>query len=302
MFRWLNSLLHRSQPLARHAQLTFGSSGSPVSAARGCWRKNGFGFGPSSRLSCWQRIAFIVGAAIERTMCASLSSELQTLVTVQRSMLETWLKIQESNAQSLANDPQVREIAAQIVSAGSTTSEIPAADRPSLQARLSQELAAGMSAHHFVCYLLADKEQRIIAANTPQLLDQQVPQYESFLRRALEGQVIVSPPFPSVVVMPDEHGQLRAGIPTIFVAAPIRDEDQRVVAVLALRVRPEREFTQILQMGRPGETGETYAINKDGLMVSNSRFDEQLIDVDSCRTPMALSQFSTSRCATPAAT
>ena len=45
------------------------------------------------------------------------------------------------------------------------------------------------------------------------------------------------------------------------------------------RVRPEREFTQILQMGRPGETGETYAINKDGLMVSNSRFDEQLIDV-----------------------
>ena len=92
-----------------------------------------------------------------------------------------------------------------------------------------------MSAHHFVCYILADKEQRIIAANTPQLLDQQVPQYESFLRRALEGQVIVSPPFPSVVVMPDEHGQLRAGIPTIFVAAPIRDEDQRVVAVLASR-------------------------------------------------------------------
>jgi eukaryotic-like serine/threonine-protein kinase len=279
MFRWLNSLLHRSQPLARHAQLTFGSSGSPVSARSRLLAKKRLWIWPIFAVVLLAAIAFIVGAAIERTMCASLSSELQTLVTVQRSMLETWLKIQESNAQSLANDPQVREIAAQIVSAGSTTSEIPAADRPSLQARLSQELAAGMSAHHFVCYLLADKEQRIIAANTPQLLDQQVPQYESFLRRALEGQVIVSPPFPSVVVMPDEHGQLRAGIPTIFVAAPIRDEDQRVVAVLALRVRPEREFTQILQMGRPGETGETYAINKDGLMVSNSRFDEQLIDV-----------------------
>src|SRR4051812_42272182 len=32
-------------------------------------------------------------------------------------------------------------------------------------------------------------------------------------------------------------------------------------------------------MGRMGQTGETYAINKDGLMVSNSRFDDQLIGI-----------------------
>ncbi len=49
------------------------------------------------------------------------------------------------------------------------------------------------------------------------------------------------------------------------------------MAVLALRIRPEKEFTAILQLGRIGETGETYAINKDGLMVSNSRFDQGLI-------------------------
>ncbi len=44
-----------------------------------------------------------------------------------------------------------------------------------------------------------------------------------------------------------------------------------------MRIRPEREFTEILQLGRIGNTGETYAVNREGVMVSNSRFDEQLI-------------------------
>ena len=44
-----------------------------------------------------------------------------------------------------------------------------------------------------------------------------------------------------------------------------------------MRIRPEQEFTKILQLGRIGQSGETYAIDKSGLMVSNSRFDEDLI-------------------------
>ena len=32
-------------------------------------------------------------------------------------------------------------------------------------------------------------------------------------------------------------------------------------------------------MGRMGQTGETYAFNKDGVMVSNSRFDDQLVRI-----------------------
>ncbi len=56
----------------------------------------------------------------------------------------------------------------------------------------------------------------------------------------------------------------------------MRDDNLQVAAVLAFRIRPEKEFTEILQLGRIGATGETYAINKDGLMVSNSRFDDAL--------------------------
>jgi serine/threonine protein kinase len=70
---------------------------------------------------------------------------------------------------------------------------------------------------------------------------------------------------------------MRTGVPTMFVCAPVRDANFQVIAALGLRIRPEREFTRILQLGQFGQSGETYAIDKAGLMVSGSRFDEALI-------------------------
>ncbi len=82
-------------------------------------------------------------------------------------MLETWLKVQESNAESLANDQQVREVAAQILAATQPPldeAEAAAAGKPpsiaALNARLGQELGPGMSSHDFVSYFLADKQSR----------------------------------------------------------------------------------------------------------------------------------------------
>ena len=77
--------------------------------------------------------------------------------------------------------------------------------------------------------------------------------------------------------MKDETGRARTGIPTMMVAAPIRDDSFQVVGVLGLRIDPEQEFSRIMSLGHFGATGETYAIDKSGRMVSDSRFDNSLI-------------------------
>jgi tRNA A-37 threonylcarbamoyl transferase component Bud32 len=289
MFAWLQRLFGRARPAASAAQahLTFGATSVGRSISRtGLILKKQLWIWPIIAVVLLALIGYGIKAAIERTMRASLQSELQTLLSIERSMLETWLKIQESNAQSLANDQQVRETVAQILSASAPApaAAAPGAAAPpnaanldALHARLAQELSPGMSAHNFVRYILADKQQRIISGTSPELIGQTIPEYESFLIKAQEGQVVVSPPFPSVVLMKDEKGRLRTGVPTMFVAAPVRDANFQIVATLGLRIRPEREFTHILQLGRVGESGETYAIDKSGLMVSTSRFDEDLI-------------------------
>jgi len=233
-------------------------------------------------------VGYGIGQAIERTMRASLESQLTTLVDVERSMLETWLKIQKSNAESLANDQQVRETAEEILAAyapdvlaADAAAETPSAADPAklapLRVRLAKELSSGMSAHHFVGFILTDKDHRIVAASSPELVGQVIDDYDQFLNPVLEGHATVSPPFASVVLMKDEHGKLKHGVPTMFACAPIRDSSFQVVGALGLRIRPEREFTRILQLGQVGQSGETYAIDKNGLLVSSSRFEENLI-------------------------
>src|SRR5690606_22395589 len=142
------------------------------------------------------------------------------------------------------------------------------AETAKLIEELGQELGPGISSHKFTGYVLADSQQRIIAASHTGIIGQIIPEYESFLTRSLDGESTVSAPFRSAAIVKDERGRLRTGVPTMFACAPVRDEHFQVVAVLALRIRPEREFTQSLQKGRFGQTGETYAIDKHGVMVS----------------------------------
>ena len=60
------------------------------------------------------------------------------------------------------------------------------------------------------------------------------------------------------------------------VAAPVRTDAGVVLGALALIINPDREFSRILSVARSGESGETYAFDQHGLMISQSRFDEQL--------------------------
>ena len=54
-------------------------------------------------------IGFFLRRAIEMTMRENLQSQLQTVADLEAAMLETWSKVQESNAQSLANNVDIRQ-------------------------------------------------------------------------------------------------------------------------------------------------------------------------------------------------
>jgi serine/threonine protein kinase len=60
------------------------------------------------------------------------------------------------------------------------------------------------------------------------------------------------------------------------VAAPLRDDNNVVCGALALVINPDDEFSRILSVARSGESGETYAFDQTGLLISRSRFDSQL--------------------------
>jgi eukaryotic-like serine/threonine-protein kinase len=193
-------------------------------------------------------------------------------------MLNNWYQVQKSNAESLANNIDVRQTIYPLLETPADDANNEDEQATALRAKLEKSLGPAITAHNYAGYLLSDKKKRIVAAGRQELIGQEnLPEYESFLTRALEGVTGVCAPFSSMVLMADESGRLRTGKSTMFVAAPIRDESFQVVGALALRIDPEREFSHILSLGRFGDSGETYAFNKDGLMVSQSRFDDDLI-------------------------
>ena len=54
-------------------------------------------------------IGFFVRRAIETTMREGVESELQTVVDLEAAMLNTWYHVQRSNAESLANNVDIRQ-------------------------------------------------------------------------------------------------------------------------------------------------------------------------------------------------
>src|SRR6185436_16448154 len=60
------------------------------------------------------------------------------------------------------------------------------------------------------------------------------------------------------------------------VAAPIRDLEGDVRGALTLVIDPDTEFTRILSVASSGDSGETFAFDPEGVMISRSRFDPQL--------------------------
>ncbi|MGC3957038.1 MAG: hypothetical protein QM813_03465 [Verrucomicrobiota bacterium] len=59
-------------------------------------------------------------------------------------------------------------------------------------------------------------------------------------------------------------------------AAPIKDLAGATRGALALIINPDAEFTKILSVARSGDSGETFAFDTAGTLISQSRFDEEL--------------------------
>lgn len=221
-------------------------------------------------------VGYAVRAAVESTMKANLATELQTLLAVDVAALETWLDQQLSIVGAEAQDADVRKTVLELTDE-ETQPAGPALVQSPLHKQLRRELSPTLLTHDFAGYLLFDQSQRVVSASNDELIGRNgLSQFESSVSRGLRGETTLCPPFASPVVTKDRDGKLRTGVPVMYLCAPVRDDSFQVVAVLALEVRPDRDFTRILQLARLGETGETYAFNRDAVMVSNSRFEDRL--------------------------
>ena len=226
-------------------------------------------------------LAFVglwVRGRMEGAMKSQLAANLKTILAANSEALRAWTATMKSQAEIFAVDDRVRQWVAELIKVPKAGGAVQVALLSAPQnAALRSLLRPAIGARGFDGYLVFDTNFLVIASGREQLIGLQSPPGNvEPLRACLAGQSVVTHPFPSVAMLPDADGHVRAGVPTMFAAAPIHGADGILIGILGLRIVPEKDFTRILATARSGESGETYALDRKGLLLSGSRFDDQL--------------------------
>ena len=224
-------------------------------------------------------IGLYLRSGVEAALKEDLQSDLHSILATDVTALKIWLRSQEQVASSAARDPEVLKHVMSLLetAAQAEGSRVRLVESPAL-VQLREELKPMIDGHEMTGFVVVDLNRRVIAARNEDLIGLVIdaPETNPALKQVFQGQTCVSIPHKSAILMPDKHGHMRVGVPTMFAISPIKTADGTVVAALGLRVSPEREFAQILEVARAGKTGETFAFDRNGLLLSQSVFEDQL--------------------------
>jgi signal transduction histidine kinase/CheY-like chemotaxis protein len=139
---------------------------------------------------------------------------------------------------------------------------------------LRREMEVFCRAYGYNSFFVTDLRGAVLAAPGTDSLSGHVPGPGSAAWEKLQaGQAALLAPVACPIPLAGLEGQSLQGQPILLIAAPIMDErGEEPVAILYLTQSPDQGFSRILEVGRLGETGETYAFNRAGFMISNGRF------------------------------
>jgi len=240
------------------------------------------------QLWAWPVIAAVVLAgvglwtnhSVESALRERRAAELHTILAADVEALREWMKTQLRTTELLTETEGLLGVTTELLALG-TEGGGPAVEKALLnspaQGRFRDLLAARMKRYDYSGYILASPDGVVLAGETESAIGKVLAtQRKEFFKRVSDGAPSVSRPWKSLVLLRDKDGELRANVPTLFVGAPVRDANGTPVAALAFRIRPDADFSRILHTAGSGITGDTYAFDRNGLMLSQSRFDDDL--------------------------
>lgn len=204
-----------------------------------------------------------------------LQIEFQTTLSITRDALSIWADETKRNALDWSEQPGVRDNIKELLKVPHTKDSL--LSSPSIR-KLDQFLEPKIKRHQFLGYIVIAPNYINIAS----LLRANVGDTnllagkKNYLQRAFEGEVLITAPVKTEVPLPVPGGEVDPEAPTMFVMAPVYGDSGEITSVIAFRLNPFVNFEPTLKLGRLGETGETYAFDDQGMMVSSSRYETDL--------------------------
>ncbi len=219
-------------------------------------------------------LSWWVMGALEGVMRKQVAGELTAIRDADVTALRVWMKKQEADAKLLAMSERIRPAVTELLTHADSDTALRQSPR---QAELRAFLGPRMKILGYTDFFVFSPSRKLIASSQEATIGTVLTGYRGELvDKGLKMGAFVSRPFRSPFLYPDEKGVLRAERPTMVAEAAVPNSQGHPQAVLTFRIPPEAEFTEILQVARSGQTGETYAFDKSGILLSQSRFDDDL--------------------------
>ena len=231
--------------------------------------------------------AWITLQQIENRTRANVGESLRIVAETTHESLQEWFEGEREYAERLFRHPRILELTQRLLSGPRTRSALLSNDAfEALRTHFDGIIATHGEIGVFV---IAPDLVNIFSMRDGNVGERNLiaEQREGHLRRAFSGETVFVAPIRSDVPLRNADGRKVEAAPTMFLAVPLESVGGEVIAVATLRFDPAGDFTRLFQVGRMGQSGETYAFDDDGRLLSESRFGESLAAmglIDSARS------------------
>jgi hypothetical protein len=224
-----------------------------------------------SSVSAW------VYSGVRTALVDLAAANLSSLAESRALAVETWVDEKRLNVQRWAHDPRVVDTTEKLLAAGRLGDEpLRSACTGVLGAQLVQVIDTLRLEDAAAEIHLIDPAGRVIAARAPTAC---------VLRLAPPLREAIAPVFRGRVQFAATKSEAeRIGIgraddgPKVWIAAPVRNGTGDVIAVLDIGKPADGHFAQLFAAASVGATGETYAFDARGVMLTESRFRDALVE------------------------
>jgi PAS domain S-box-containing protein len=212
---------------------------------------------------------------IEARTTHDVEDKLQSTLSVVHSSVEYWAVDRIGDAHHIAGRPDTHSLVNELIALHNRGGDLKGSS--SLR-ELRGIIGPFLEEYRLLGFFIITPDRVNIASMRDSNLDEinLLDRTGDYLDRLFAGEEVLVLPVRSDVPLPGPSGELTPNEPTMFVGVPILDESGAVVAALTIRIDPSLNFTRMVQMARTGHTGDTYAFNRSGYLVTESRFVDTL--------------------------
>ncbi len=294
--------------LANHSEDTILSNESTLGATRAAATKKRIGprahdtllskkstvwlerlFGTRQRLGVTLIISFvllvILGLWSHNQVKDSLEEirieEMRTIVDADVRAIESWIDDYKSSVSSWSSTPEMQDEITEILSYGNCLRCIEELQfspwQDTLTGILRNYLVNSRSAGYDIFdpdgYQVASTTRGVIGHRLNMVKFRDLVDYES-------NESVFHPPFSESEFQYDsERITSQYERPIVWAGNPIYNDSIGLVGYFGIGRYADEGFSDVVSYISPGETGETYAFNAEGLMLTNSRFMDQLMEI-----------------------